>query len=326
MRPPAIVISPSTSNRIDSEAVYQPLAARRPNTLWCAAASSRWNGCGSNSAANALQTSSVKVTEPVANFWPTARSSRYSSRRISVRHRVDDVVDAETVRRRGHRRGVMRVVGVLPRVAHVAVVIQRDHEPAAIVVVAGPVGRACLASPGVPLAWNLRALVEVEQDVVQRVVLGNVDDRPPRQDRFHRLSHRRPFVLVVEVVEDEEPAARKVFAQALELLALRMPVALARLLQEQPRIVEEVLVVERQMSAVRRDLDVRHALESRQEMRLRVRIVDRPPRIAVAARARAAARRIGEPRHVKLGLGRRAAGLGRFTAAAEELRARNAAE
>ena len=33
MRPPAIVSSPSTSKRIDSDAVYQPLAAMRPNTL-----------------------------------------------------------------------------------------------------------------------------------------------------------------------------------------------------------------------------------------------------------------------------------------------------
>src|SRR5262245_20094185 len=242
MRPPAIVISPSTSNRIDSEAVYQPLAARRPNTLWCAAASSRWNGCGSNSAANALQTSSVKVTEPVANFWPTARSSRYSSRRISVRHRVDDVIDAETVRSRSHRRGVMRVVGVLPRVAHVAVVIQRDHESAAIVIDPAPVRRPFHAAVKVPLARNLRALIEIEQDVVQRVSLGNVDDRAPRQQLGHRLSDSLPFVLAVEVVEDEKPAARKVFAQALAFLALRQPVAAAGLLQEQPWVVEKILV------------------------------------------------------------------------------------
>ena len=64
------------SKRIDSDAVYQPLAARRPKMLSRAAASSRWNGCGSNSAAKALHPSSVSVTEPVANLRPTARSSR----------------------------------------------------------------------------------------------------------------------------------------------------------------------------------------------------------------------------------------------------------
>ena len=145
----------------------------------------------------------------------------------------------------------------------------------------------------------------------------------PRQQHGHRVANRGPLVLAVEVVEDEEPAAREVFAQALELLALREPVAAARLLQEQPRVVEQVLVVERQMAAVGRDLDARHALDGRQEMRLRVRIVDGPPRVAIAARARAAAREIREPRHVKLGLGRRAARLGRLAA---KLRAREPAE
>ena len=51
-----------------------------------------------------------------------------------------------------------------------------------------------------------------------------------------------PLVLAVEIVDDEKAAALEVFAQPLELLALRKPVALPRLLQEQPRIVEHVVV------------------------------------------------------------------------------------
>src|SRR5689334_13454020 len=215
MRPPAIVSSPSTSKRIDKEAVYQPLAASRPNTLSRAAASSRWNGCGSNSAAKALHPSSVKVTEPVANLRPTARSSRYRTRRISMRHRVDDVVDAEPVRRRRHRRRVTWVVGVLPRVAHVAVVIQRDHEPAFVVIDAAPVRRALHAAIEMPLARNLRALVEIEENVEHRVVFGNVDDWTARQEIRHRIADRLPFVFVVKVVYDEEPAALEVLAQTL---------------------------------------------------------------------------------------------------------------
>ena len=42
-----------------SAAVCQPLAASPPKNVPSAAASSRWNGCGSNAAANALMSSAV---------------------------------------------------------------------------------------------------------------------------------------------------------------------------------------------------------------------------------------------------------------------------
>ncbi len=108
------------------------------------------------------------------------------------------------------------------------------------------------------------------------------------------------------------------------LLALRKPIAAARLLQEQPRIVEQRVVLERRLLAVGGNLDPRHALDGGQEVRFGERPVDRPPRIAPAARSRAADRGVGEPRHVELGL-RQAAVLG-CGGLARELRARGAAE
>ena len=107
---------------------------------------------------------------------------------MSMRHGIDDVVDSEAVRRRRHGRRIMRVVGMLPGIAHVAVVVHRDHEPAAIVVDAAPVRRAFHAAVQMPLTGDLRALVELEQDVMQHVVVGNVDDRAARQERGHRLA------------------------------------------------------------------------------------------------------------------------------------------
>jgi hypothetical protein len=98
---------------------------------------------------------------------------------------------------------------------------------------------------------------------------------------------------------------------------------LPRLLQKQPWIVEQELVVERDVTAVGRHFDAGHALDGRQEMRLGVRVIDRPPRIAVPVGACAAARVISEPCHVELGLRRGASGRRRFT---PELRAREAAE
>ena len=56
-----------------------------------------------------------------------------------VRHRVDEVVDGEAIRERRHRLGIPRVVGVLPRIAHVHVEVDRDHQAAVFVEDAAPV-------------------------------------------------------------------------------------------------------------------------------------------------------------------------------------------
>src|SRR5262245_6251969 len=85
-----------------------------------------------------------------------------------------------------------------------------------------------------------------------------------------------------------------------------------------------MLVREHEVPAVRRDVDARHPADGRQEMRLGIRVVDGPPRITGALRARAAHGGIGEPPHVKLRLGWTA--VDRRLVAAPELRARQAPE
>ena len=139
----------------------------------------------------------------------------------------------------------------------------RDDEPAAIVVDAAPVRRAFHASPTDAARRGSACACLDRTGCGAAVVVWNVDDGAARQKHGHGFANLGPFVLAVEVVEDEEPAAREVFAQALELLALRQPVTAARLLQEQPRVVEQVWVVDRQVAAVGRDLDARHSLEGR---------------------------------------------------------------
>jgi hypothetical protein len=69
--PPAGLGSLSTSTRIVIAAVCQPLAARPRNTLSRAVLSSRWNGCGSNSAAKALIRSASTRNAPEPKVWPT---------------------------------------------------------------------------------------------------------------------------------------------------------------------------------------------------------------------------------------------------------------
>jgi hypothetical protein len=62
--PPAGLKSLSTSSRMVTAAVCQPLAASPPNIVSRAAPSSRWNGCGSNSAPNVYPRTLARCRSP----------------------------------------------------------------------------------------------------------------------------------------------------------------------------------------------------------------------------------------------------------------------
>ena len=64
--------------RIAIAQVCQPLAERRPKSEASAAASSRWNGCGSNSRAKARTASRVTGMWPNSRTLPTGKSSQKS--------------------------------------------------------------------------------------------------------------------------------------------------------------------------------------------------------------------------------------------------------
>src|SRR5260370_27042249 len=68
----------STQRRIEMAAVCQPEAASPLNAVFSAAASSKWKGCGSNSAANRLISSLVTETSALLKRIPNARSSNHS--------------------------------------------------------------------------------------------------------------------------------------------------------------------------------------------------------------------------------------------------------
>jgi hypothetical protein len=77
-RPPAIFRPPVTRRRMATAAVYHPLATNPWKTLASAADSSRWNGCGSNWAANCfIDAASIRKLAEV-NFCPRWRSSKYN--------------------------------------------------------------------------------------------------------------------------------------------------------------------------------------------------------------------------------------------------------
>src|SRR5262249_21205686 len=63
-------------SRIQTQAVCQPEAQSPPNCERAPAASSRWKGCGSKRAANALISSAVKGGRPMSLLSPTRMSSK----------------------------------------------------------------------------------------------------------------------------------------------------------------------------------------------------------------------------------------------------------
>ena len=74
-------------------------------------------------------------------------------------------------------------------------------------------------------AGHLVAVVQIVDGVEDRVVVGNVDDLPVREDLLHGLDEDIPFVGAVEVVAHEEAAAQQVLAELGDLLLGQFPVA-----------------------------------------------------------------------------------------------------
>src|SRR5882724_6255172 len=63
--------------RMAMQHVCQPLAHKLPKSEFLPASSSTWNGCGSNSRANAMIASRVTVWLPNSRTLPAGKSSQY---------------------------------------------------------------------------------------------------------------------------------------------------------------------------------------------------------------------------------------------------------
>src|SRR5690606_9502354 len=173
-----------------------------------------------------------------------------------------------------------------------------------------------------PLTGDLRLLVEIVEEMQQRIVVRDLDDRPARQHLTQRRLDDGPLVVAVKIVDDEKAAAQQVLTEPLGLGVRRAPVAAAGLLSEQPRVVEQPIVGQLDVPAVVGDRKARHALERRQKIDLGLRIIDRPPRHEEPARSAAARRRVPQPRDMESGL-RRTGPAGHGTGAALGLTGRH---
>src|ERR1035441_9582004 len=141
-----------------------------------------------------------------ANRWISRASltaKRYTTEgaNTSVRHRVDDVIDADADAEGGEPFGVLRVVRVLPGIAQIHVVTDGHHQPAVIVVDAAPVGGTAFAlvlfvdfaALQVLSARHLVAVVQIEHGVEDGVLVRDVDDRGVGEDLLHALDKNPIF-------------------------------------------------------------------------------------------------------------------------------------
>ena len=101
-----------------------------------------------------------------------------------MRHGVNHVIHSDTNSKRGIFLRIVRVVRPLPGIADIRIESHGDHDAAVIVVDAAPVrhGASLIAitvrgaALQSPLSGDLITVVEIVNDVEDRVVVGDFDD------------------------------------------------------------------------------------------------------------------------------------------------------
>ena len=81
------------------------------------------------------------------------------------------------------------------------------------------------AAEDVLIARNLLALLEIPERMEDRVVVGDVDDRPVGEHAPHAVDEDAPLDGAVKVVDHEKPAAQQVLAQLRRLRVREVPLA-----------------------------------------------------------------------------------------------------
>src|SRR5579884_1000759 len=198
-----------------------------------------------------------------------------------VRHRVDQIVEPDADAERGEALGILRVIGMLPGIAKVHVVADRDHQAAVVVVDAAPVRRLAglalfVGEAGfeVERAGHLVTLVEVVNGVEDGVFGFDLDDGAVRENFAHAGGEDLPLVGAVKVVAHEEAAAEQVLPHGPRLLVGEVP--MADLDAVEPRPVVDVVVVEIDGLLDGARLHARQPAHGGGEMAIRARVGHRP--------------------------------------------------
>lgn len=255
-------------------------------TRWsCAHGTRRWRFRGASTIRRrgwrgwAQRMPTRRVKRPKRSCW----------RPGSVCHRINDVVDAEAVGESGHFGRVFGQVGVLPGIADVHLEIDGHDEAAAVIDQRAPMGRtggdlgegaAAATDAQVAQAGDLRLLVDIEEDVHERVVHFQFEDGLVTKGALHGFAKDLPFLWPIEIVDDEEAAAQQVFAQAGGFGVAQIPVA--GLGGVDPGVVEKAVVGEWKMAGLA-DVEAGEAADAEGEVVVGFGPVLHPPAAAKTA-------------------------------------------
>ena len=129
-------------------------------------------------------------------------------------------------------------------------------------------------------AWHLKLVVDVENCVKERVIVGQVYNGPVGKYPLHALFKDRPFQRAMKVVGHEKAASQQIVAQNLSLVIGDAP--LAHLHCIEPRPVERfVRIFDVHHLLDRANLHAREPSQGLREVAVRARIVLRPQRQTV---------------------------------------------
>src|SRR4029077_18543932 len=114
-----------------------------------------------------------------------------------VRHRIDDIVDADADPERRESLRVSRQVGELPGIPDIRVEGDGHHQPSLVIAHAQPLrSDAAVARPAAqsPFAQSLIAVIQVVDGVEQSFFIAQLDDFTVRENLLHPGFKPAPLV------------------------------------------------------------------------------------------------------------------------------------
>src|SRR5689334_22872335 len=109
-------------------------------------------------------------------------------------------------------------------------------------------------------------IAEIEEHMHERIVVWNFNDRLVRKHSSHCRLKNGPAVFAMEIIDQQESAAKAVFAQSRGVHAGGIPLSLARLLHEHEWIFKDAVIRQIEVPLVVCNLNIRVTAHCRKEM------------------------------------------------------------
>src|SRR5216684_3069554 len=119
---------------------------------------------------------------------------------------------------------------MLPGIAQIHVVANRDHQPPLVVIDSAPASLKAIVLPYLMcvqylLARHLITIVQIENGVEDRILVVDLNDGPIRKHAAHARNEHRPLMCSVEVIAHEESAPQQKIPELGRLRVSKIPVS-----------------------------------------------------------------------------------------------------